>query len=106
MKAIDFACHLLVRIHREEMTPRMLLTLMAVGSGASTTEEILRKAEIASCAGGAILNKLTEMQYICRIHGKHYVYALAPAGREKLIRLFSFCAGKEQHHGKETAPEY
>lgn len=106
MKAIDFACCLMVRVHQEELTPRMLLILMAVGSGASSTEEILQKTEIANCAGGAILNKLTEMQYICRICGKNPVYALAPAGREKLIRLFSFCAGKEQHHGKETTPEY
>ncbi len=90
MKAIDFACRLLVRLAEDEHPFPTQQVLLAVAAGLESGPDIARFTGIASSACSGILRSLAHKGLINRAGGSHALYELAPAGKKLVRRYFSF----------------
>ncbi len=90
MKAIDFACHLLATLAEDELSFPAQQVLLAVAAGLETSPDIARFTGQSPSACSGLLRSLTHKNIISRVGGAHAVYLLAPAGRERVRRYFSF----------------
>ncbi len=90
MKAIDFACHLLVRLAEDKHPFPTQQVLLAVAAGLETTPDIARFTGITSTSCSGILRSLTNKKLLERPAGPHAIYLLTPAGKELVRQYFSF----------------
>lgn len=90
MKAIDFACRFLSRVQRDDLSPAARLVLVAVGAGLEDKEDISRETGLSHSVCTTqlrLLNLRGEIRCISILAER---YVLAPAGKERLRRLFDF----------------
>lgn len=90
MKAIDFACRFLSRVQRDELSPAARLVLVAVGAGLEDKEDISRETGLSHSVCTTQLRQLNLRGEIRCISILAERYVLAPAGKERLRRLFDF----------------
>ena len=90
MKAIDFACRFLSRVQRDELSPAARLVLVAVGAGLEDKEDISRETGLSHSGCTTQLRQLNLRGEIRCISILAERYVLAPAGKERLRRLFDF----------------
>ncbi len=90
MKAIDFACRLLVRLSEDQLPLPGQQVLLAVAAGLETGPDIARFTGMSSSACSGILRSLTHKGLLQREGGAHAIYLLAPAGRERVRLYFDF----------------
>lgn len=96
MKAIDFACRFLSRVQKDTLSPAARLVLVAVGAGLEERDDISRETGLSASVC------TTQLRYLCTQGEVRCVsvlserYVLAPAGKERLRRLFNFYSA---HHG-------
>ncbi len=92
MKAIDFACRFLTRVHRDDLSPAARLVLVAVGAGLEEKEDIARETGLSPSVCTTQLHHLLslgELRCLSMLSGR---YVLSPAGKSRLRRLFDFHA--------------
>jgi hypothetical protein len=96
MKAIDFACRFLARLQRDDLPPATRLVLIAVGAGLEEKEDISRETGLSASVCTTQLRQLHLRGQVRCIGTLTERYILAPAGKERLRRLFDF---KTSLHG-------
>lgn len=87
MRAIDFACRLLVNISRDDLPPAARLVLLCVVAGMETGEDIAAFTGIVPRSCTAILRHLEGAQLLRCVGGE--VYLTTPEGRERVRRLLA-----------------
>lgn len=90
MKAIDFACRFLSRVQRDELSPAARLVLVAVGAGLEDKDDISRETGLSSSVCTTQLRQLCMRGEIRCISLLAERYVLAPAGKNRLRKLFDF----------------
>ena len=88
MKAIDFACRFLSRVQRDELSPAARLVLVAVAAGLENKEDIAHETGLSPSVSTTQLRVLSARGEIRCISMLAERYVLAPAGKERLRRLF------------------
>lgn len=88
MKAIDFACHLLMRVERDSMPSCCRLVLLMVAAGLDNAQDIAAMSGLRVSSCTALLRKLSREHYLQSVAGS--VYLLAPKGREYVRHLLTF----------------
>ena len=96
MKAIDFACRFLARLHRDSLSPAAQLVLVAVGAGLEEIEDISRETGLSVSVCTTQLRLLLKSGELRCIGFLSERYVLAPPGKKRLRSLFDFHA---HHHG-------
>ncbi|MBQ2814886.1 MAG: hypothetical protein IJE66_07790 [Akkermansia sp.] len=93
MKAIDFACRLLVNVSRDDMSPAARLVLLCVMAGLESSDAIalFTGMSVRTCTG--VLRNLESRQLLCRIGDD--LYLTTAGGKERIRRLFDF---NPEHH--------
>ena len=87
MKAIDFACRLLVNVSRDDMTPATRLVLLCVVAGLDTSEDISSFTGLIPSSCTAILRNLENRNLLLRVGSGREVYITTAAGRERVKSL-------------------
>lgn len=90
MKAIDFACRFLTRVQRDDLSPAARLVLVSVGAGLEDTHDIARETGLSPSVCTTQLRLLSKQGEIRCVSVLVERYVLAPAGKERLRRLFDF----------------
>ena len=90
MKAIDFACRLLVRLTEDTLPLPAQQVLLAVAAGLDCTPDIARFTGLEPNACLGHLRALANKGLLLREGGKHPTYRLAPAGKERVRHYFAF----------------
>lgn len=96
MKAIDFACRFLSRAQRDNLSPAARLVLVSVGAGLEEKNDISRETGLSLSVCTTQLRQLSMQGEIRCVSVLAERYVLAPAGKERLRRLFDF---KSDYHG-------
>lgn len=92
MKAIDFVCRYLAEAAMDDLTPVARQVLLAVAAGLDNSEDIARLTGLLPGTCTALLRSLAARKELhCTDRAAGY-YVLAPAGKERVRRLFSFFA--------------
>ncbi len=87
MKAIDFACRLLVNVSRDDMTPATRLVLLCVMAGLDTGEDISSFTGMTPSSCTTILRNLESRKLLLRIGHSREIYITTAIGRERVKRL-------------------
>lgn len=90
MKAIDFACRFLSRVQRDDLSPAARLVLVAVAAGLEEKADIARETGLSPSVCTTQLRHLNLQDELRCISPLSERYVLAPAGKERLRRLFNF----------------
>lgn len=90
MKAIDFACRFLSRVQRDDLSPAARLVLISVAAGLEDKEDITRETGLSHSVCTNQLRHLAARGELSCISSLSEHYVLAPAGRERLRKLFDF----------------
>lgn len=92
MRAIDFACRLLVKVATDPMSPAARLVLLCVAAGLECSADIARMTGIVPGTCTNLLRQLTARSYVKAIPAKaqETLYVLAPAGKEYVRQLLTF----------------
>ncbi len=90
MKAIDFACRLLTRLQKDDLSPAARLVLIAVGAGLEDKYDISREVALSQSVCTNQLRHLEQLGEVRCISPLTERYVLAPAGKERLRRFFNF----------------
>lgn len=90
MKAIDFACRFLSRLQKDKLSPAARLVLIAVAAGLEDKTDIARETCLAVSVVTTQLRHLEMQGEVRCISPLSERYVLAPAGKERLRRLFNF----------------
>ena len=90
MKAIDFACRFLSRVHRESHAPAAMLVLISVGAGLEEKDDISRQTGLSPSVCTTQLRLLMARGELRCPSILVERYILTPAGKEHLRRLFDF----------------
>ncbi len=90
MKAIDFACRFLSRVQRDELSPAARLVLVAVAAGLEHKDDIAHETGLSPTVCTTQLRQLCMRGEIRCISILAERYVPAPAGKERLRRLFDF----------------
>ncbi len=90
MKAIDFACHLLVHLARDKHPFPTQQILLAVAAGLDRAPDISHFTGLSTnnCAG--VLRSLTHKGLVTRCAGSQATYQLAAEGKKLVREYFSF----------------
>ncbi len=104
MRAIDFACRLLVNLATDAMSPAARLVMLCVAAGLENAEDIARLTGITPGTCTNLLRLLAKRQVLHCVHGKCDLYVLAPDGKEHVRQLLTF-PPLPPVHAKETAPD-
>lgn len=94
MRAIDFACCLLLNVARDSMTPALRLTLLCVMSGMETSEAI---ADFTGYSPGTCTNMLRTLEHrglLKRVGRVSEVYLTTLAGKNHVRQLLAFVHDK------------
>ncbi len=87
MRAVDFACSLLVNVSRIDLSPTDIKVLIALASGLRCAPDIAERLDIRPCVSTNALKSMTQRGLLLHI-GRGY-YTLTPAGESKVMRLLS-----------------
>lgn len=90
VKAIDFACRLMARLQRDNLSPAARLVLVAVAAGLEDKNDISRETCLSLSVCTTQLRHLESLAEIRCVSTLAERYVLAPAGKERLRRLFNF----------------
>ena len=90
MKAIDFACRFLSRVHRDSHSPAAMLVLISVGAGLEEKDDISRQTGLSPSVCTTQLRHLHTQGEIRCISSLCERYVLTPVGKARLRRLFDF----------------
>ncbi|MBQ8517482.1 MAG: hypothetical protein IJ498_07895 [Akkermansia sp.] len=96
MRAIDFACCLLLNVAHDSLTPALRLTLLCVMSGMETGEEI---SDFTGYSAGTCTNMLRTLEHrglLKRVGGASEVYLTTVAGKNHVRCLLTFDRNKEK----------
>lgn len=94
MRAIDFACCLLLNVARDSMTPALRLTLLCVMSGMETSEAI---SDFTGYSPGTCTNMLRTLEHrglLQRVSRVSEVYLTTIAGKNHVRQLLAFVCDK------------
>lgn len=92
MRAIDFACRLLVRVATDPMSPAARLVLLCVAAGLECSADIARMTGIVPGTCTNLLRQLVRRRLLKAVPAKaqETLYILAPAGRDYVRELLTF----------------
>ncbi len=90
MKAIDFACRFLTRAQKDNLSPAARLVLIAVAAGLEDKFDISHETALSSSVCTTQLRHLEQLGEVRCISPLTERYVLAPAGKERIRRLFNF----------------
>lgn len=90
MKAIDFACRLLININNDDLSPAARLILLCVAGGINTSEELADFTGMTKSACTNVLRVLRDGTLLQNISRNSPIYILSPAGREKVRKIMDF----------------
>lgn len=90
MKAIDFACRLLMRVEQDSMPSGCRLVLMMVAAGVDNAQDIAAMTGLRPSSCTNLLRKLARGRYLKGVGSAQDVYLLAPAGKEYVRHLLTF----------------
>lgn len=90
MKAIDFACRFLTRVQKDNLSPAARLVLIAVAAGLEEKMDISRETALSQSVCTTQLRHLEELGELRCLSPLTERYVLAPAGKERMRRLFNF----------------
>lgn len=85
MRAVDFACSLLVNVSHIDLTPNDTKVLIALAAGLNCTQDIAERLDIRPCASTLSLKSMAKRNLIHAIDSSHYT--LAPAGESRVRQL-------------------
>ena len=88
MRAVDFACHFLLRMGRMDISLTEMKVLLALAAGMRAAAEIAEQLEIRPCACTLCLRKMEKRALVCCIGTEQY--SLAPGGENKVVQLLTF----------------
>lgn len=87
MRAVDFACRLLVNIGRMELTHTEMKVLLALAAGMHESETIAEALDIRYCSCTLCLRNMCKRSFALRGRGSTYV--LTAAGKSKVAQILS-----------------
>lgn len=87
MRAVDFACSLLVNVSRIDLSPTDIKVLIALATGLRCAPDIAERLDIRPCVSTNALKSLTQRGLLHHLGCGHYV--LTPHGERKVMRLLS-----------------
>ncbi len=90
MKAIDFACRFLSRVQKDNLSPAARLVLIAVAAGLEDKSDIARETGLSPSVCTNQLRHLEMQGEVRCVSMLSERYVMAPAGKERLRRLFNF----------------
>ena len=90
MKAIDFACRFLTRVQKDNLSPAARLVLIAVAAGLEDKMDIARETCLSVSVCTTQLRHLEQLGEVRCVSMLSERYVMAPAGKERLRRLFNF----------------
>lgn len=93
MKAIDFVCRYLAKASMDDLTPVARQVLLAVAAGLDNSEDIANLTGLLPGTCTALLRSLAARKQLQCTNRTEGYYVLAPAGKERVKKLFSFFAG-------------
>ncbi len=107
MKAIDFACRLLLSLSQEPHSDIMQRILLGLAAGLETSEDISKCLGINSGACTTGLRRLKAEKLVTDVCGDWSYYRLTEQGKAVIIKIFSFLPPSPLNkHEKETSPQY
>lgn len=91
MRAIDFACRLLVKVATDPVSPAARLVILCVAAGLECTADIARQTGIVQGTCTNLLRTLARRGMVKAVRTKaEELYVLAPAGKEYVRQLLTF----------------
>lgn len=90
MKAIDFACRLLLALSQEPHSDIMQRILLGLAAGLETSEDIGNCLGINTGACTIALRRLHAEDLVTNISGKQTFYRLTDQGKMVVAKIFSF----------------
>ena len=87
MRAVDFACCLLVNASRVDLTPNDTKVLIAVATGLCGAQAIAERLDIRPCVSTSSLKSMAKRGLVRPVGTNAYV--LAPAGERRVIQLLA-----------------
>lgn len=105
MRAIDFACRLLVNLATDPMSPAARLVMLCVAAGLENAADIARFTGITPGTCTNLLRLLAKRSILRCIPSLTDLYILAPAGKEEVRRLLTFRNTPAPRHEKEETPD-
>ncbi|MBR5889779.1 MAG: hypothetical protein IKY92_07040 [Akkermansia sp.] len=90
MKAIDFACRFLTRVQKDDLSPAARLVLIAVAAGLEEKCDISNETALSPSVCTTQLRHLEQLGEVRCVSPLTERYVLAPAGKERMRRLFNF----------------
>lgn len=90
MKAIDFACRFLTRVQKDDLSPAARLVLIAVAAGLEEKCDISHETALSQSVCTTQLRHLEQLGEVRCISSLIERYVLAPAGKQRIRRLFNF----------------
>lgn len=103
MKAIDFACHLLTRLAKDNLSPTAQRVLICVAAGLETSPDIARFTGLTTNVCSTALKGLERKKLVRRVLQGHCVFLLTAGGKKRVGSLFNFFAAS---HEEEKTPDY
>lgn len=102
MRAIDFACRLLVNVATDTMAPASRLVMLCVAAGLDNAADIARLTGIIPGTCTNLLRGLVRRKVLHRVSSRETeLFILAPQGREMVRQLLTFAPPP---HEKEQTP--
>lgn len=96
MKAIDFACRLLMQMEKSPLPPARQRIIIAMGAGLETCPDIAQHCVLSGQQTAAHLVALERSHHISKdCSQKPYNYQLEQEGKKCLKELFSFLPKQE-----------
>ena len=91
MRAIDFACRLLLRIEQSPLPNEQIRILIALGAGLETCKDISRHCHLSTQQTSSQLHQLYQQKHLQRTQQKrNYNYTLNQSGKQQLAQLLNF----------------
>lgn len=92
MRAIDFACRLLVKVATDPMSPAARLVLLCVAAGLECSADIARMTGIVPGTCTNLLRQLAQRRLLKAVPAqtREHLYVLAPEGKDYVRQLLTF----------------
>ena len=90
MRAIDFACRLLLSLSREPHSLTMQSVLLGLAAGLETSEDISNCLGLSPSSCTSCLKRLKAEDLVTDISGSWVYYRLTPHGKSVVAKLLSF----------------
>jgi len=102
MKAIDFACRLLAKLAKDDLTPTAQHILICVAAGLETSPDIARFTGLTQNVCSAALRGLERKKLVRRALRGHCVFLLTSGGKKRIGNLFNFFPATPSHEEEKT----